>query len=189
MNAIEAFRNMTFEKPEPKASARERYLALVNDVCAATCQMVDCLSVLNDQFRFKDDSFLSDCVVDRSLASYLKSNHVVLRCAGNGPLAHVGDAYLSLHVAKKTFSPIITAQLMQKHRENITCEKHLCAFYDSVFGNHNVIVRWQSPNDVKTPTSRQRAEFIEALIGAFHLASYNDACLYLCDLIWEHHMS
>ena len=187
-NAIEAFRQMTFSHPEPKASARARYLAFADEVINANRQMTKCLSDLDPCFHYfytNNDPFLSNCVVDRSLASYLNTNRVVVDCAGNGPLAHVGDAYLSWYVARKTFSPTTTTQLMQGQREKVTCEKNLCAFYDLIFDKREVIVRWRSPNDASAPTSRQRAEFIESLIGAFHLAGHAVACDFLCELLFS----
>lgn len=184
IDAIDAFSHMSFEEPKPKQSACTRYLSLATEVTTATRQIHLVLAKNLDPCFLQEGSyFLSACTVDQSLASYLKTNRVVVDCAGNAALANVGDAYLTLYIAKQCFSSTATAQSMQGVRERATCQAHLCAVYDALFSDCQapVIVRWRSTGDSPVPSARQRAEFIEAIIGQLCIGQ----CTYMCDLVCD----
>jgi len=173
-DVVEKFKNMTFTVPVPKMSAQARYRAFANEIEERALAVKKRLIEFDPIFLSVAMTVLGACVVDESLVAYLTSNHVQLGCPGNKCLAFLGDSFLSLYVATETFRHGMTeggisGQQMQKVRENSTCEARLNHVYGVIFGDEDVIVRWKTVADGnKPPSPRQRAEFIEALIGGLY---------------------
>lgn len=186
-NPIEAFTAMTFANPPPKPSAQLRYRAFADNIGQKASLASTALFSLHPQFPGDGatTAWLLPCVIDQSLISYLTTNRCVFDCPGNQALAVVGDAYLSLYLAKKLFvengmGRSISAKQMQQAREDRTCESALVRFYDRTFAGQDVIVRWQDVGQHTGPSSRQKAQFVEALVGSLEVNGYLQARDLLC---------
>ena len=173
-DVFEKFKTMSFTAPVPKVSAQARYRAFTNEIEERSLAVKKRLTEFDPIFTNVTLAVLGACVVDESLVSYLTSNHVQLGCPGNKCLAFLGDSFLSLYIATETFRHGVTGggmsgQQMQKVRERSTSEARLNHVYGLIFGEEDVIVRWKTAADGnKPPSPRQRAEFIEALIGGLY---------------------
>lgn len=189
---LEAFQKMTFVAPVPKQSAQARYKAFGTEVTtkAMKAHAALCKAFTPDsKEEFMELEYIAPCVVDQSLIAYLRNNHVVIDCAGNQALAVVGDAFLSLSLAKQLMTNMVrgvTAQQMQKAREIATCEASLVRFYDHVFGaSGDVIAAWRDANAPAVPTARQKAQFVEAILGSLAIHDMEWAGNMVCQKIFE----
>jgi hypothetical protein len=187
-NPIQAFREMTFKLPAPKQSAQARYRELTFAIVKSTLLFQEALMVFHRSFGDLPQEWAAACAIDQSLIAYLQSNRVVVRCAGNQALAIVGAARLSLHHASQLFiagdyGRSCTGQQLHDARYSRTSEAHLASIYDALFGDREIIVRWKDAGQTSGPSARQKAQFIEALVGALELATLPYQCNMFCDHI------
>lgn len=81
---------------------------------------------------------------------------------GNRQLAYLGDAYISLYLAQLAFDSDFDPSQFQSWRTSHTSDTHLAAVYDRTFQEDVILYFGKDP----TPSMKQKATFMEALVGA-----------------------
>ena len=99
--------------------------------------------------------------------AFMSNPDYAIDCAANVKLAYVGDAYLSLYVSEVAFERNYVQEDHQHLRSSVTSNSHLSKFHDSWFKYETVLLPVNSKQSEK-----QKADFIEALIGILHCAGY-----------------
>lgn len=90
-------------------------------------------------------------------ASIVSRPEFTVACAANKSLAYVGDAYLTLYLAKRSFKARRSPQQNQEKREASCSHPNLAKHYDALFGAEDIVLQW-SGDGAATSTLRQKAE-------------------------------
>jgi hypothetical protein len=123
---------------------------------------------------------LSEACVDFSIGAQTQFKFVG---ETNARAALVGDAVLSMRLAFMGYVHNRSPAECQQERTSLTKGASLALVYDIIFGKERCVLTWDW---VESPGSllgiRQKAEFLEALIGVAY-ACYDEGTAYsLCDM-------
>jgi hypothetical protein len=116
--------------------------------------------------------------LDESMTS---RKELVLSCRSNKPLGSIGNAHLSTFVALKCFKERATAQMYQEVRDTRCSQVAKADHYDSWFKDAAgaVLLHWGF-EERPEPSTRQKADFVDALIGLLVLTQRWSAVDWLC---------
>ena len=115
---------------------------------------------------------LCNVLLDHSL---MNRGEFQLDCNSNQQLAYVGDAYLSLYLAKKCFKEKKTPGSYSSMRQRYCCNKRLALIHDQLL--HPVLpICW----DGVIPGVKQKSECLEALIGMLYEVGHQDLADFIC---------
>lgn len=173
-DVVKAFENMLF-LDGLKESKRLEFSQLAARLRDSADRVKQLLVHANPAFSAVDAKDLRPALVDSSLVN---RTEFFVEAPANRLLAYVGDAYLTLHVAKRCFCLRHTPHDYQLERNHQTNEKRLARVYQQLFGVEALVVTF---NDV--PGVRQKAEFIEALIAALELSVDRELAEWLCERV------
>ena len=111
------------------------------------------------QAKFGDIVIPVDVCVDESITKRTEFKLDGAKC--NRALAYLGDAHLSLYLAQSAYAKGFSAHEFQAWRTLRTSDQYLASVYDKMFGENVIVFECFGG-----PTTRQKATFVEALIGA-----------------------
>jgi hypothetical protein len=124
---------------------------------------------------------IAPALVDISIIGRKGVEILEMNLPDNRRCAYVGDSYLTLHVAEQSYKSSYTPEQFQNLRTSVTSKTHLAYCYDQILGSDCDILRNQAWID---PLSqRQKAEFIEAILGALYDAGNKTALKAVCQSI------
>lgn len=105
-------------------------------------------------------------------------------CSGNARAAYVGDALLTLYIAKNSFLQNKSPKDYQADRTRWCQKIALSNFYDRFFGDCTPIpLTWESVLNEVAPTAHQKAEFVEAILGVLTMSGKEKLALLFCSWI------
>lgn len=97
--------------------------------------------------------------VDESVVK--RTEYTLEGIVSNRALAYLGDAYLSLFLARSAYERGYDANAFQQWRTSHTSDKHLSVIFDELFKDDEVVQVFGTGVSVG-----QKATFMEALVGA-----------------------
>jgi 23S rRNA maturation mini-RNase III len=168
-DVLPAFDAMVFQQGL-KQSSQALYRQLPGRLRTIAVELQRCLAARDPVYGVLRWESMAAVCVDNSMVGRPEFS---VQCASNRLLAYVGDALLSLILARRSYRLNRNAEEHQKERSLRTSTEHLHRFYVNLFGTHQVFLSWEavsSPNH--QPSARQASQFLEALIGFLHEAGY-----------------
>ena len=164
-----------------KASKVAFWDTLPQQVIDAGAQVKGTLASLLEDFAAIDDKIFCQAVVDLSVVNRPSEVASYSGAQSNKLCAYLGDALLTQRIAIHAFKTGMPPVDYSKLRQTKTSREHLARMYDTIFKDGNVVVsfpqdgvNWREP-----PTTNQKAEFIEALIGVVFVTGNTSPALWL----------
>ena len=151
------------------------YKGYKEQLLTLTTHVADTLSKISHLFNKVDIRDLYTLSLSRAI---MANPDYTIDCSSNVKLAYVGDAYLSLYVSEVAFEWKYIQEAHQDLRSVVTSNSHLSKFHDSWFKYETVLL---PPNSKQS--EKQKADFIEALIGVLHCSGYHEQRDFLCHSI------
>lgn len=104
---------------------------------------------------------------------------------GNGKLAYLGDSVLTQEIATLAFEKDLVPKNYQIMRSNFTDKQRLSGLFDHLFQTRKVLLTWDFFYSGASYTMRQKAEFIEALLGLFKIRKDQPSINHLIKILLE----
>ena len=110
-------------------------------------------------------------------------------CFGNARAAYVGDALLTLHIARSSFVALKSPKDHQADRTRWCQKNALASFYDRFFaGCAPLPLTWEvmltnGGAQPTQPTAHQKAEFVEAIMGVLLMSKNEELATIFCTWI------
>jgi len=168
------FDKMTFRAK--KETKRAEYRTLYTRLNECANNVMEALVHKEPSFSAVPVHYFEHVALD---ASVVRRQEFVLKCNSNSHLAYVGDAFLTWYLAKTQFISGSTQKEYQDCRNDKTSNDSLAVYFDNLFERGTYILVWEDE-----PSVRQKASFVEALIGMLsmcgHLDLANNLCKELC---------
>jgi 23S rRNA maturation mini-RNase III len=173
-DVLGAFKNMVCIQTL-KRSRKDMLLTYGDQLQCISKRISDALIEKNYQFRHVSCEEIYGIVVDHSIVS---QQEFTVRCSSNKRLAYVGDAVLTLYIAKMYFNSGKSGWEYQFTRSEHSKASNLAKFHDSWFNFETVLL---VPNQQQS--QKQKAEFIEALIGMLEIFGHDKSKEFVCNKI------
>lgn len=135
--------------------------------CMTSVFFLNVYTCFENSMQMSSDLLLSS-IIDRSLTNRTEFS-INIDC--NKKMAYVGDAYLSFFISYKCMEDNMSQSQYQQKRSELTCKSKLSQIYNTYFSD--CLLTWEIVlNPELTPSTKQKCEFVEAIIG--HMAMYNN---------------
>lgn len=179
-DVVSLMEKMTFQEGL-KVSMREKLTTMPRTLHEHAKRLHALLVKRDPSFGEVSDSLLAQACLDEGLISRVEFK---VPCTGNARAAYVGDALLTLYIAKNSF---IANKSPKDHQADRTrwCQKNaLASFYDRFFGDSAPLpVTWEVILNGSPPTAHQKAEFVEAVLGVLWMSGKDKLALLFCSWI------
>ena len=116
-------------------------------------------------------------VLDESVVA---RKEFVVACRSNKCVGAVGSAHLTTFVAMKSFLEKLSPQQNQGIRDKKCTQNAKAEEYDVMFGKEQVLLYWGF-EDTMFPSTRQKADMIDALIGMLFLLGNFTLANWVCE--------
>lgn len=171
----------------PHSTFSHRLASLKNNLLEHSHRLHTTLITRDETFEGVPVELMQDVCVDESLRSTLAEEKAPIM--DNSRAAYVGDAFLTLFVAKRSFEANKSPKDHQSDRSKYTQKSSLTRFYDKEFGADTplplTILLITKPGT--PPTADQKRVFVEALIGVLYQNNFIEQAEKICSWIIELH--
>lgn len=173
-------KTMTFQEGL-KVSMRERLSVIPKVLEEHSKRLYEVLVKKDPKFTEVTAGLLAQACLDEGLVSRVEFK---AQAPGNARAAYVGDALLTLYIAKASF---LASKTPKDHQADRTrwCQKNaLAAFYDRFFvGSAPLLLTWEVMLNNTPPTAHQKAEFVEAVLGVLSMSGKDNLAALFCSWI------
>ena len=119
---------------------------------------------------------LSVCL-DESVVG--RKEFVLPSCRSNRSLGMVGNAHMTTHLSVKCFVQRHSAQQLQELRNAQCSQAGKAGLYDVLFAG-DVVFYWGFEEQQPEPSVRQKADFVDALVGLLFITGRWELSDWLC---------
>jgi hypothetical protein len=149
--------------PSLQKSKQELYQTYFGVLREKAARAQALLALQNDTFGLVPERQMMALCLDESMTA---RKELVLACRSNKALASIGNAHMSTFVALMCYRERATPQRYQEIRDTRCTQAAKAAHFDTWFraANGEVLLHW-SFETTPVPTVRQKADFVDALVG------------------------
>ena len=160
-----AFAEMTFVSGL-KISKRDAFLTYFAELKRRAERASALLCAANEKFIEVGLEALLQVCLDESVVA---RTEFVVSCRSSKCMVSVGSAHLATRIAVLCYlNRRATAQDYQNLRDQRCRQTDKAVFFDRLFGRSDVFLYWGF-EDQREPSTRQKADFVDALIGMLFL--------------------
>lgn len=169
-----------------KQSMRERLSVMPKLLLEHATRLHVVLKGKNKAFEKISVELLAQACLDEGL---MARPEFKAQCFGNARAAYVGDALLTLYIARSSFEALKSPKDHQADRTRWCQKNALASFYDRYFvGCAPLPLTWEvmltnGGAQPTQPTAHQKAEFVEAIMGVLLMSGNEELATFLCTQI------
>ena len=164
--------HLRFPRQKSKQELYQTYVNVLRDRAARAQEL---LARQNDAFDLLPKKQIMALCLDESMTA---RKELMVSCRSNKALASIGNAQLSTSVALKCYRERASAQRYQEIRDTRCTQAAKAELFDSWFKGEAVILHWSF--ETAETTTRQKADFVDALIGLLVLTGQTILAEWLC---------